>query len=968
MSDTTENQKKAAPVDESFEPKVVNEFQSEPRGAARIDGIDLDAVDARLTECADFFSKHCDEADYRNLDWYLQRSQLRFAAGDDIFDVIDDMFMAARCLHDRSSMHLDLKPPEMFMTRRIMPVELGIISGMPMLTLEFSATYGLPLMMVLGQTAPESIMGEANLMTSYFRRQFCADFYELAGLCAVIYAGVIAAIGRGFDDEATVALSTYAKARDSLRGNPPASILPKIRRYDCLNTALACLCNGNFDMIGGILEPVAQWFEEDNKKKYGDAFLKPAQYPVPKYYDSAILTILALAALRGKVIELPQTGVIAKYNIFTKGLMEMPERRIEVPGLDEEASAILEQAGVDPDQLSNGYVDNSFHTAKEESEARADALFQEKQREVQRAVREKLAKGVDQEESHLAVEPQKYVHETLKMDDDSVEKSSRFFSDDDTEDDAARRANEESEKSPDDSKSAKDFSSFFNKDDEESRPNYDGEEHYAEQAQGDNDSAKPSKDFSSFFNDDDKEDASLRASVDDERAAEQNLEQSDSAKPAKDFSSFFSNDDAEDDSIREHVEIESTHDENAGEGKNFNSFFDNLDENAIPQYDDGSADNVEENAKNYSFSGDFFNDEKKPPCELKMTLDEDEEPAKPVESKSESKPEAVKSVYEQARESRQTSSVEADFEDVKARDFSKLFESDAPSASYGLKMTLDEDDEKAKPTPAKQVAPKDDRLARAARAALEEREAQLRELEEEQARKREEAFASQRLVLNEDGTASFDSLGAKPADAVDSFSIKTTSIEDERAAQLRELEEEQARKVASEAASREQNRLKLELDDEPEAPVIHESHQERVARLIAERQAAVREQALREREEALRELEELKQKGPQKPVVEQLQLTPDEPTDPEEVVAKVAPEDMVIKGFAYTELDMIHANTAERNDLEEDFDMHAAMAQKAREELENAKNSSKNEEAPVDDKTQTDSPKSENDLDDLIKF
>ena len=101
---------------------------------------------------------------------------------------------------------------------------------MPMLTLEFSAAYGLPLMMVIGQTAPEEVMGEANLMTSFFRRGFMADFVELTGLSAVIYAGVIAAIGRGFDDEATLGLNTYAKARDSLRGKPPAAFLPKIQR------------------------------------------------------------------------------------------------------------------------------------------------------------------------------------------------------------------------------------------------------------------------------------------------------------------------------------------------------------------------------------------------------------------------------------------------------------------------------------------------------------------------------------------------------------------------------------------------------------------------------------------------------------------------------------------------------------------------------------------------------------------
>lgn len=352
-------------------------YEPAPRGAARVAGVDLAAIDARLKECAEFFTKHCDEADYRNLDWYQWRMQLRFAAGDDVYEVVDDAFMAARCLHERHAMHLELKPPEMFMTRRIMPVELGIISGMPMLTLEFSATYGLPLMMVLGGTAPEDLMSEANLMTSYFRRGFCADFAELTGLSAVIYAGVIAAIGRGFDDEATLGINTYAKARDSLRGMPPASLLPKIKRYDALITALACLCAGNIEMIGDVLAPEAEAFEADQRRRGGEAYLSPSKMPVPKYFDTAILTILALIVLRGETIVLPETGAIAAYRDFVRGLTEIPERRIEVPGLDEESRRILQEAGIDPDNIGGNEADKSFRDAKEESEARAAAIFEE---------------------------------------------------------------------------------------------------------------------------------------------------------------------------------------------------------------------------------------------------------------------------------------------------------------------------------------------------------------------------------------------------------------------------------------------------------------------------------------------------------------------------------------------------------------------------------------------------------------
>ena len=70
------------------------------------------------------------------------------------------------------------------------------------------------------------------------------------------------------------------------------------------------------------------------------------------------------------------------------------------------------------------------------------------------------------------------------------------------------------------------------------------------------------------------------------------------------------------------------------------------------------------------------------------------------------------------------------------------------------------------------------------------------------------------------------------------------------------------------------------------------------------------------------------------PAVEQLQLHPTESTDPDEVVQKTGPEDLVIKGFAYDDLDRIHENTRERDFEDDDFDMHAAIAERARREAE----------------------------------
>ena len=866
-------------------------YEPAPRGAARVAGVDLAAIDARLKECAEFFTKHCDEADYRNLDWYQWRMQLRFAAGDDVYEVVDDAFMAARCLHERHAMHLELKPPEMFMTRRIMPVELGIISGMPMLTLEFSATYGLPLMMVLGGTAPEDLMSEANLMTSYFRRGFCADFAELTGLSAVIYAGVIAAIGRGFDDEATLGINTYAKARDSLRGMPPASLLPKIKRYDALITALACLCAGNIEMIGDVLAPEAEAFEADQRRRGGEAYLSPSKMPVPKYFDTAILTILALIVLRGETIVLPETGAIAAYRDFVRGLTEIPERRIEVPGLDEESRRILQEAGIDPDNIGGNEADKSFRDAKEESEARAAAIFEEKQRLAQEAVREKIARGIAEEEKHTSVAPQIVEQESLRLsdEDESGEARSRrydnfFDSGDDNE--AQRRFNEESE-APSDAEQ-KSYANFFDSGDDDRPASDDAGDDAGDDARN---GQSPGKDFSQFFSGGDDDVERIQAV----NAKEDAIEGAVGA--TKDFSAFFAQDDKTDESIRAHVDEETAATRETG--KSYASFFDNLDEAAIPKFDDGSDDMADDARATTSYSADFFSDDKVPLSGLKMTLDPKPEPEPKV---ADAKPEPPREAYVPTIE-----------DNSPRRDFTQLFDESVPAPTIGLKMSEDAEEN-----------------AKCYEKAVEHD-------------KSNEAFSDGAEAYDADGDAGEGRDFKRFFD--DEAPAGMPTIDDatrDRDDQIRELEREQREKAQRAIEEREKRALKLKLDgtEEPELKKP-ESYQQRMERLIAEKHQAAKEQALREREEAMRELEAWKQSEPKAIVIEKLQLTPDAPRDPDEVVKKVDPEDLVIKGFAYDDLDMIHANTAQKDDVEEDFDLYAAMARKESEQ--NSDNKDKSE-------------------------
>ena len=571
---------------------------------------------------------------------------------------------------------------------------------------------------------------------------------------------------------------------------------------------------------------------------------------------------------------LPETGAIAAYRDFVRGLTEIPERRIEVPGLDEESRRILQEAGIDPDNIGGNEADKSFRDAKEESEARAAAIFEEKQRLAQEAVREKIARGIAEEEKHTSVAPQIVEQESLRLsdEDESGEARSRRYDDffdsgDDNE--AQRRFNEESE-APSDAEQ-KSYANFFDSGDDD-RPASDDAGDDARNGQS------PGKDFSQFFSGGDDDVERIQAV----NAKEDAIESAVGA--TKDFSAFFAQDDKTDESIRAHVDEETAATRETG--KSYASFFDNLDEAAIPKFDDGSDDMADDARATTSYSADFFSDDKVPLSGLKMTLDPAPEPEPKV---ADAKPEQLREAYVPTIE-----------DNSPRRDFTQLFDESVPAPTIGLKMSEDAE-ENAK---CYEKAAEHD--------------------------KSNEAFSDGAEAYDADGDAGKGRDFKRFFD--DEAPAGMPTIDDatrDRDDQIRELEREQREKAQRAIEEREKRALKLKLDgtEEPELKKP-ESYQQRMERLIAEKHQAAKEQALREREEAMRELEAWKQSEPKAIVIEKLQLTPDAPRDPDEVVKKVDPEDLVINGVAYDDLDMIHANTAQKDDVEEDFDLYAAMARK----------------------------------------
>ncbi|GMV40903.1 MAG: hypothetical protein AMXMBFR64_26190 [Myxococcales bacterium] len=312
--------------------------------------IDGAALRAQVAACDAALGKYVDEIDYRNLSWYVSRACLRYALGGDPAAVTDDLWLAARCLQGRESMHLDRIPVERFLTRRILPIELGLLSGQPAITRDLAEGAGFSVPTVIANES-EELFREAGRLTSWFRRGSCATHQDLAGLGAVVFGGALAAISRGFDDEAALGLNLFADAREPFRHvEPPEKVAAVLRRYDGLLLSLACLLRNEPDRLAHVLAGVVEGYCADLRHKLGAELLTPTE---PHHYlDLSSLAILAIAALRRMEVPVSSDGPVGGYAAIYRFFMTSPPREAQpLSGLDEQSKALLRSMGVSDETI-----------------------------------------------------------------------------------------------------------------------------------------------------------------------------------------------------------------------------------------------------------------------------------------------------------------------------------------------------------------------------------------------------------------------------------------------------------------------------------------------------------------------------------------------------------------------------------------------------------------------------------------
>jgi len=242
---------------------------------------------------------YADEIDIRNVGPFVERAQVRFALGFPPNEVIDDLWMASRCIDGRAELYFLKHPIERLRTRRIEPLELGLLGGQTSVMLKIAEDFGFPIMPVLAHTAPQEVRNEAAHCSTFFSIERLEGLRDLVGLAAAVYSASLAAIVRGVDDEANLALDVL---RDAARaygatGGPdePAALV----RYLRLNRALRLLVERQGDelprlvgeIVAGHHETLAQAAAADPAR-----WAKPAH--APSWLDTSTASILGLAVLK----------------------------------------------------------------------------------------------------------------------------------------------------------------------------------------------------------------------------------------------------------------------------------------------------------------------------------------------------------------------------------------------------------------------------------------------------------------------------------------------------------------------------------------------------------------------------------------------------------------------------------------------------------------------------------------------
>ncbi len=300
------------------------------QASPRVADLDMEAAEGLLAELDLEVEKYVGELDYRYAAAYASRGHMRFAAGGSAESVLDDFWMASRCLAANPGMHLIRHAPEQLLTRRIMPVELGLLGGQIDLAKRLAAVYGLPLVIGRAGLADAQLEAELRTLSPGLLGEPLRHPQHLLGLAAAVYAGCLGSAVRGFEDEVRMGLGLLSGA--IFDGELTAAQHGTMARYGGLCTALLELTQPGERHLEAILADQIERYAAQTRAAHGQGYARPTA--PRRYMDTSSMAILALARLAGYPLgafppDPSATPNAARYQDFLDAMAQQREQPAE---------------------------------------------------------------------------------------------------------------------------------------------------------------------------------------------------------------------------------------------------------------------------------------------------------------------------------------------------------------------------------------------------------------------------------------------------------------------------------------------------------------------------------------------------------------------------------------------------------------------------------------------------------------
>jgi len=314
----------------------------------RFRGMSREALGRVLGVLDHELAKHPGSFEYHFGEMYANRAHMRFALGMPAELIMEDFLLAARCLSGDPGVHLSRHTEEQLLTRRIRPVEYGILSGNVKLMHRLAINYGVPVALAQAGMAKPELAREMRILSPGLVGLPLTEPHHLLGLGAALYGGAIAAAARGYEDEVRLMLSLFAHAE--FRGELSPGEKEVMVRYAGLCQALSEVVTPKQRPLGAMVADQIQRYTNRLKNAMGLEFQQPTS--PQRYLDTGALAVMALGVMTDQPFgDFPPDPAITP---FAAGYADLLDYMRSHPLVQDEAPESLEVEVTDVEPPAGG--------------------------------------------------------------------------------------------------------------------------------------------------------------------------------------------------------------------------------------------------------------------------------------------------------------------------------------------------------------------------------------------------------------------------------------------------------------------------------------------------------------------------------------------------------------------------------------------------------------------------------------